>query len=81
MEEQSGPKGDGKGRLYLQAKITREVMFKARDLARSHGISMEQLVEWSLRNILTQAGVKLRPERERVEQAEGITNAATPAGV
>jgi hypothetical protein len=70
-------KGDGKGRLFLQVRIRQEIVFKIRDLAAAHGISTERTVEWALRNLLTQAGIRLKPEQgagEIVRQAGETQN-------
>ena len=55
-------KPDERGRLLLQAKVPREIVFKTKDLAHAHGITIEATVTWALRSLLTRAGVRIRPD-------------------
>ncbi len=52
----------------LQAAVERSLYFQFRDLIRAHGLTVGQGAEWALRNLLIQAGVKIRPATEESEK-------------
>jgi hypothetical protein len=50
-------------KIHIQALIDRDVGFQFRALVAAHGLTMQEGLSWALRNLLTQAGIKVRADR------------------
>lgn len=60
MEKVEDERTEAPGRrVSLQARISREIHFKAKDLFKSHGLTMDRGVEWALRAVLLRAGIQV----------------------
>jgi len=65
------PHTEAPKKILLQAMIDRDVAFQFKNLVASHQLTIAQGLSWALRNLLTQAGVKVRADRrERGHKAQ-----------
>ena len=69
------PRGESEMRKFLlQTQVDRAMYFTFKDFSKAHGLTVARGVEWALRNLLTQAGVKIRPlpENKEAETTVGV---------
>lgn len=63
-------------KILIQALVDRDIAFQFKNLVAAHGLTMQEGLSWALRNLLTQAGIRVRADRGKRQRAEGAPDAA-----